>query len=95
MRGRRRRFDYADELQDADITVSVKCRTGVEYLKESSNCQGDEIVTYDQLASFIDVVAREGKVNNFVIHARKAILGLRTIENRMVSRGSIRFFQRG
>uniref|UniRef100_A0A7S4P5A0 DUS-like FMN-binding domain-containing protein n=1 Tax=Guillardia theta TaxID=55529 RepID=A0A7S4P5A0_GUITH len=71
-------------MRDEGVDVSVKCRTGVEHLKDSSLNDGSEVFTYDELARFIDIVAREGQVKNFVIHARKAILGIGTIDNRMI-----------
>ena len=52
--------------------VTVKCRLGV-----------DDRDTYEQLHEFVRVVAAVG-VTHFIVHARKAILGLDTVKNRSV-----------
>lgn len=54
--------------------VTVKCRTGV-----------DERDSYEELCEFVDVVASEGGVSHFIIHARKALLdGLSPADNRKI-----------
>ena len=52
--------------------VTVKCRLGV-----------DDRDTYEELHEFVRVVAAVG-VTHFIVHARKAILGLDTVKNRSV-----------
>ena len=54
------------------IPVTVKCRLGC-----------DEVDSYEELLEFIRQVAAAG-VRHFIVHARKAILGLDTIKNRSV-----------
>lgn len=54
-------------LRIADVTgkpATVKCRIGV-----------DDVDSYDDLHKFITSVHTIGKVNHFIIHARKAVLG--------------------
>lgn len=54
--------------------VTVKCRIGV-----------DSDDSYESLYGFVDTVHREGGVNHFIIHARKAILGgLSPAQNRSI-----------
>lgn len=48
----------------ASISLSVKCRTGV-----------DDLDSYEDLCNFINVVSSQGGVRRFQIHARKALLG--------------------
>jgi tRNA-dihydrouridine synthase A len=56
-----------------DIPVSVKCRLGV-----------DDHDSYEDLHSFVDIVAQSG-CNQFVVHARKALLeGLSPKANREI-----------
>jgi len=59
-------------IDAVNIPVTVKIRLGV-----------DERDTYPQLVDFVRTVAGAG-VRHFVVHARKAILGLDTIKNRSV-----------
>lgn len=60
-------------LAGSDITVTVKCRTGV-----------DERDSYGELVEFIDTVRAAG-CRDFIIHARKAWLsGLSPKENREI-----------
>ena len=61
-----------DEAGYAHVDVTVKCRLGV-----------DERDSYDELHDFISQSAAVG-VSHFIVHARKAILGLDTIKNRSV-----------
>ncbi len=56
----------------AHVPVTVKCRLGV-----------DERDSYAELHEFVTTVAAAG-VTHFIVHARKAILGLDTIKNRSV-----------
>ena len=56
------------------IPVTVKCRIGI-----------DDMDSMEQLAAFIDTVARDSGCSTFIIHARIAILqGLSPKENREV-----------
>ena len=52
--------------------ITVKCRLGV-----------DEVDSWEELLYFVRAVSGAG-VRHFVVHARKAILGLNTIQNRSV-----------
>mmetsp|Transcript_14221 Transcript_14221/g.31969 ORF Transcript_14221/g.31969 Transcript_14221/m.31969 type:complete len:372 (-) Transcript_14221:557-1672(-) len=54
------------------VPLTVKCRLGV-----------DEHDSFDELREFVQVVAAVG-VDHFIVHARKAILGLDTARNRSV-----------
>ena len=54
------------------IPVTVKCRLGV-----------DDHDSYAELREFVTLVSAEG-VRHFIVHARKAILGLDTVKNRSV-----------
>ena len=57
-----------------DVEVTVKIRLGV-----------DDHDSYAQLTEFVSVVsAPPASVNRFIVHARKAILGLNTADNRLV-----------
>jgi tRNA-dihydrouridine synthase A len=57
------------------VDVTIKHRLGV-----------DEHDTWEQLLHFIKVVsAPPASVRHFVVHARKAILGLSTADNREVN----------
>jgi len=56
----------------AGVEVTVKCRLGV-----------DARDSYEELHEFISTVAAAG-VRHFIVHARKAILGLDTVKNRSV-----------
>ena len=53
--------------------LSVKCRIGV-----------NDKDSYEDLRSFVSTVSRVGRVRRFQIHARKAVLGLNTKDNRLV-----------
>lgn len=56
------------------VAVTVKHRLGV-----------DEVDSWEELVSFVQAVAAPpASVRHFVVHARKAILGLSTAENRAV-----------
>ena len=55
------------------VPITVKCRLGV-----------DGRGTFDDLVEFVTVVAREGGVRTFVLHARHAMLGLNAAQNRAV-----------
>jgi tRNA-dihydrouridine synthase A len=55
------------------MKISVKCRVGV-----------DDMDSYDDLARFVQIVHQEGGVDEFQVHARKALLGIGTISNRDV-----------
>ncbi|CAD8046816.1 unnamed protein product [Paramecium primaurelia] len=56
------------------IPCTVKCRLGV-----------DNLDTYEFVRNFIEIVNKEGQVNHFIMHARKAFLkGLNPHENRTV-----------
>eukprot|EP01039_Chlorochromonas_danica_P004029 gene4029-4407_t len=44
--------------------TTIKCRIGV-----------DQQDSYDELVRFIDIVSRQGEVQHFIVHARKALLG--------------------
>lgn len=56
------------------VDVTVKCRLGL-----------DDDTSYDTLCAFVDVVAREGGVSHFIIHARNAVLGgLSPAQNRNI-----------
>ena len=52
--------------------ITVKCRLGV-----------DKVDSYEELTHFISTVAAAG-VTHFIVHARKALLNLNTIQNRSV-----------
>src|SRR3990167_4564093 len=52
-----------------EIEYSVKCRIGV-----------DELDSYEYLSNFIHTTSQSG-VNNYIIHARKAMLKLDTKDN--------------
>ena len=52
--------------------VTVKCRLGV-----------DNVDSYEELVHFVTSVSASG-VTHFIVHARKAILGLNTVQNRSV-----------
>lgn len=52
--------------------ITVKCRLGVD--KQDS---------FEELVHFVRTVSVAG-VRHFIVHARKAILGLNTIQNRSV-----------
>lgn len=57
-----------------DVPITVKCRIGV-----------DDDDSFESLAKFITIVSRDGGVEHFIIHARKAILkGLSPAQNRSV-----------
>jgi len=59
---------------DSCYSVSVKCRIGV-----------DDCDSYQSLANFVRIVSEKGEVQNFIIHARKAILkGLSPDQNRKI-----------
>ncbi len=67
-----------------DVPVSVKIRVGVADSARAA-IEADEEALYDGLASFVDVVAREGGVHHFALHARQAVLGgLSPAQNREV-----------
>jgi tRNA-dihydrouridine synthase A len=56
------------------IPVTVKCRLGV-----------DDLDSYDFTKQFVKIVADEGGIEHFVVHARKAFLkGLNPAENRNI-----------
>lgn len=56
------------------IPCTVKCRLGV-----------DQFDSYEFVANFINEVSKQGNVEHFVIHARKAFLkGLNPAQNRNV-----------
>lgn len=58
----------------AGVNCTVKCRLGV-----------DEFDTYDFVKNFVGEVSKNGNVNHFIIHARKAFLkGLNPAQNRNV-----------
>ena len=61
-----------DDAGHADVAVTVKCRLGV-----------DSRDSYEELVQFVRTVAAAG-VQHFIVHARKAILGLNTTQNRSV-----------
>ena len=66
------------------LPVTVKCRIGVTNDKANAAKVDDE-ATYAELAQFVDTVSREGNVRNFIVHARKAVLGgLSPAQNRQV-----------
>lgn len=52
-----------------NIQLSVKCRNGV-----------DSMDSYEELHSFIDLTSKSG-ISQYIIHARKAILGFRAKKN--------------
>lgn len=54
------------------VELSLKCRNGV-----------DSFESYDYLRSFIQTVSSAG-ISHFIIHARKAILGLKSRKNLQV-----------
>lgn len=56
-----------------DIPITVKCRLGV-----------DSVDSYKQLCHFVRTVSEGAPVRHFLIHCRKAILGLDPSENRSV-----------
>ena len=51
------------------VNLSVKCRNGV-----------DDVDSYEDLKKFIGMASSTG-IEDFVIHSRKALLGLRTRQN--------------
>lgn len=53
--------------------LSVKCRIGI-----------NDKDSYEDLHTFIQIVSQRGRVNRFQIHARKAVLGLNTKDNRLI-----------
>ena len=55
------------------VPITVKCRLGV-----------DGRGTFVDLVEFLTVVARDGGVRTFVLHARHAMLGLNAAQNRAV-----------
>lgn len=54
------------------VPLTVKCRLGV-----------DDVDSWEELCAFVETVAAAG-VSHFIVHARKAILGLDTVKNRSV-----------
>ena len=64
--------------------VTVKCRTGVTFAAEGNTASRRGLETYEELQAFVERVAEEGGVRHFVVHARAALLGVGTIENRHV-----------
>ena len=48
-----------------NIPVTVKCRLGV-----------NDVDKWENIVHFIRTVSEEGGVRKFIVHARKAILGL-------------------
>lgn len=68
-----RRIVYEMNRQVSTMTVTVKCRIGV-----------DKVDSYDELKNFISIV-HSGGVNKFIIHSRKCLLkGLTPKQNRDV-----------
>lgn len=60
--------------EECKIPVTVKCRLGV-----------DDFDSYEYCSDFIKKVSEEGKVDHFIMHARKAHLkGLNPKENRTI-----------
>ena len=59
-------------VQGKDVELSVKCRTGV-----------DNYDTYEHLSEFIGNISKSG-IRNYIIHARKAILGFSTKKNHAI-----------
>ena len=60
--------------QTTKVNCTVKCRIGV-----------DTFDSYEFLQEFIEEVSSVGKVEHFIIHARKAFLkGLNPAENRKI-----------
>jgi len=59
-------------INAVSIPVSVKCRLGVDHRD-----------SYEELHEFVSTVSAVG-VKHFIVHARKAILGLDTTKNRSV-----------
>jgi tRNA-dihydrouridine synthase A len=64
--------------------VTVKCRTGVSFVAGAGTERRRGVETYAGLRSFVERVAGDGGVHRFVVHARPALLGAGTIENRHV-----------
>lgn len=56
-----------------DIPITVKCRLGV-----------DDLDSYEELCNFVRTVSEGSPVCHFLIHCRKAILGLDPSDNRSV-----------
>lgn len=52
-------------IHTVNIPVTVKCRLGV-----------DHVDSWDDFVHFIKTVSEKGGVRKFIVHARKAILGL-------------------
>ncbi|UDG81667.1 tRNA-dihydrouridine(20/20a) synthase [Candidatus Profftia lariciata] len=65
--------DIVKAMRDVvSIPVTIKTRIGI-----------NDQDSYDFLYNFIDIVSRQGECNNFIIHARKALLtGFSPKENR-------------
>jgi len=65
--------DLVQSMREAvSIPVHIKCRIGV-----------DQQDSYEELHAFIQLVSEAG-CTHFIIHARKAILGLNTAQNRNI-----------
>lgn len=60
-------------IQTVNIPVTVKCRLGV-----------NEKDSWEDMINFITIVSEKGGVQKFIIHARKAILGLDPKANRNI-----------
>jgi tRNA-dihydrouridine synthase A len=64
---------------NGDLPISIKCRIGLHnddatpFTPDMYNKQSQK--EYDKLHSFIDTIAADGIVTNFIIHARIAVLG--------------------
>ena len=60
-------------IQEVNIPVTVKCRLGV-----------NDRDSWDDIVHFIQTVSEQGGVRKFIIHSRKAILGLDPKANRNI-----------
>ena len=60
-------------IHTVNIPVTVKCRLGV-----------NDRDSWDNIVHFIKTVSEEGGVRKFIVHARKAILGLDPKANRNI-----------
>lgn len=69
----KRVHDLVRSMKDAvTIPVHIKCRIGVDHQD-----------SYEELHAFVQLVSEAG-CTHFIIHARKAILGLNTTQNRNI-----------
>ena len=60
-------------IQAVNIPVTVKCRLGV-----------DDNDKWSDVVDFIQTVSEEGGVRKFIVHARKAVLGMTSKQNRKI-----------